>query len=128
MHPDAVSAAIIVADSTGTISYWNHAASELFGYSAEEAVGATLDLVVPPEYRERHWSGFHRVMDGGAPHFEGRPANIPVKCKDGQILAFPARFVVIRDPYDRPVGAMAVANPRLGTEQPWTPVTDGYPC
>ena len=65
MHPNTTSAAVIVADGSGTITYWNGTASELFGYSAEEAVGATLDLVVPPEHRERHWSGFHRIMDGG---------------------------------------------------------------
>jgi PAS domain S-box-containing protein len=115
-------AAIILADRTGTITYWSPAASELFGFSADEALGASLDLVVPPDYRDRHWSGFRRVMEGGPPHFEGRAANIPVRCKDGQVLPFPARFVVIRDPHDRPVGAMAVASPRRGSEQAWAPV------
>ena len=43
------------------------------------------------------------------PHFKGRPANLPVRRKDGQIQAFPARFVVIRDAHERPIGAMAIA-------------------
>jgi PAS domain S-box-containing protein len=121
MHWDTPSAAIIVANRSGIISYWNAAASELFGYSAEEALGARLDLIVPPEYQERHWHGFHRVMNGGPPHFEGRAANIPVKCKDGQVLAFPARFVVIRDPHERPVGAMAIASSRVAQNSPGRP-------
>ena len=125
MYSDTPSAAIIMANRSGIITYWNTAASELFGYSAKEALGASLDLMVPPEYQERHWQGFHRVLDGGPATFEGRAANIPVKCKDGQILAFPARFVVIRDPHERPVGAMAIASSRVGTELPWTPVSSG---
>jgi hypothetical protein len=52
-----------------------------------------------------------------------RSANIPVQCKDGRALAFPGRFVLIRDGRDRPVGAMAVWSSCSGSEQPWTPVT-----
>ena len=54
--------AIIVADATGHIRFWNDGAVAIFGHSAEAAVGRRVDLVVPPEYRDMHWAGFNRTM------------------------------------------------------------------
>src|SRR5256885_17246595 len=57
--------AIIFADSAGVIRLWNHAAEALFGYSAAEAVGQTLDLIVPESLRAAHWAGFRRAVQQG---------------------------------------------------------------
>jgi PAS domain S-box-containing protein len=55
-------AAIIVADRDGVIREWNDAAERIFGYSAAEAIGRTLDLIVPEEERADHWRSYQRVM------------------------------------------------------------------
>jgi DNA polymerase family A len=55
--------ALVFAEVTGVIRIWNSGAEALFGHRAEDVVGQTLDLIVPPEYRERHWAGF-RAADG----------------------------------------------------------------
>ncbi|MBV9134077.1 MAG: PAS domain S-box protein [Chloroflexi bacterium] len=67
---------------------WSSAATELFGFSADEAVGAKVDLIVPPDYRDRHWSGFHRVMNGGRHTSKvGRPT-----CQSDARMARSRRF------------------------------------
>src|SRR4051812_35448500 len=59
--PDAV----IVADPEGVIQLWNGGAEAIFGYSETEAIGQTLDLIVPERFRDRHWEGYRRVMSTG---------------------------------------------------------------
>src|SRR5690348_8631509 len=54
--------ALVHADANGRFAFWNDAAEAIFGYSATEALGARIDLVVPPEYREQHWTGFNRTI------------------------------------------------------------------
>lgn len=57
--------AILVADKQGLIRYWNIGAERMFGYSAAEAVGQSLDLIIPENLRARHWQGYLRVMETG---------------------------------------------------------------
>lgn len=52
---------IVMADRDGTISLWNGGAETVFGCSADEAVGQSLDLIIPDRFRERHWSGFRKA-------------------------------------------------------------------
>jgi PAS domain S-box-containing protein len=54
--------AVIVADATGHIRFWNDGAAAIFGHSAEAVAGHRVDLVVPPAYRDMHWAGFNRAM------------------------------------------------------------------
>lgn len=118
--------AIVIADSDGHISYWNDGAEELFGYPAAVAVGALVDLIVPDEFKDKHWEGFQRVMAGGERHLDGAKINLPVKLAGGEVLAFPARFVLLADARDHVIGAMAIYSARTGDEQPWSPV-DPHP-
>jgi PAS domain S-box-containing protein len=67
---------MIVVDRGGVIRYWSEDAERLTGHRAPDAVGQTLDLVVPPEYRPRHWAGFEAAMQTGTARAEGAAANI----------------------------------------------------
>jgi PAS domain S-box-containing protein len=100
--------ALVVADADGMICYWNRGAEALTGHPAAAAVGSSLDLIVPPAYRERHWSGFGAAMASGSVRFEGASANIPVLCADGAVRRWPGRFTLIRDARGTPAGAAAV--------------------
>ena len=53
--------AIVVADRAGLILVWNRAAASLFGFSATEAIGRSLDIIIPERFRAAHWEGFHRA-------------------------------------------------------------------
>ena len=71
-------------------------------------MGQPLDLIVPPEYRQRHWAGFRAAVASGTARFEGGCANIPVLCADGSVRRWPGRFTLLRDARGQPAGAAAV--------------------
>lgn len=100
--------ALVVADADGMICYWNRGAEALTGHRAAAAVGSSLDLIVPADYRPRHWAGFRAAMASGSATFEGASANVPVLCADGAVRRWPARFTLIRDARGIPAGAAAV--------------------
>ncbi|MBW2228327.1 MAG: PAS domain S-box protein, partial [Deltaproteobacteria bacterium] len=56
---------ILFADQDGNIQLWNSGVETIFGYTSEEAIGKSLDLIVPEKLRERHWKGYLRVMETG---------------------------------------------------------------
>jgi len=114
------SPAVVLVDTSGVIRYWSPGATELFGVS--DAVGETLDIIVPPEFREHHWAGFRRAMETGQSPSSGGRLNIPVHCADGEVRAFPGSFTVLWDGHGRPVGAAAAWSQRRGDETPFSPV------
>ena len=101
--------AVVVADPDGVIRYWSAGAEQLFGYSAGEVVGESLDLIVPPEFRERHWSGFRDAVATGVCKLDRATTNVPVLCKDGTIQPFPGRFVFLQGARSDVVGVAALA-------------------
>ena len=100
--------AVVVVGADGMICYWNRGAEALTGHLAAAAVGSSLDLIVPPEYRQRHWAGFRAAMASGSARFEGASANIPVLCADRAVRRWPGRFTLIRDARGTPAGVAAV--------------------
>lgn len=99
--------AIVVADRTGVIQMWSRGAESLFGHSRDAAMGQTLDLVVPDEYREAHWNGFNRAMQTGVAGAEGQPVELPVHCTTG-VSVFPGTFRLLRDRDNAVIGAMLI--------------------
>jgi PAS domain S-box-containing protein len=100
--------ALVFAEVTGVIRIWNSGAEALFGHRAEDEVGRTLDLIVPPEYRERHWAGFRAAMAGGDGKVDRAAANVPAMHRDGTVIRVAVRLLVIHDARDRATGALAV--------------------
>lgn len=90
--------AIVYADAEGLIRFWNKGAAALFGWSAEEAIGRSLDIIIPEKLRERHWQGWRQVMATGQSRYAaGETLAVPGQRKDGSrvsleftILPFPA--------------------------------------
>ena len=74
---------IICADSNGIVTVWNDATSRLFGYTANDAIGQSLDLIVPVELRGRHSGGMKRVVQGGAPTLIGKTIELAARHRDG---------------------------------------------
>jgi PAS domain S-box-containing protein len=100
--------ALIFAEPSGVVRIWNSGAESLFGHSATDAIGQTLDLIVPPEYRERHWAGFRAAMAASDGKIDHASFNIPALHRDGTVLRVAVRLLVIHDARNRAVGAMAV--------------------
>lgn len=78
---------IIFADGEGIIRLWSRGAERIFGYGESEAVGSTLDLIVPERFRERHWEGYRRVMETGETRYGSRLLGAPGTGKDGSRIS-----------------------------------------
>ena len=100
--------ATILVDQDGVIQGWNEGAEMLFGYAIAEALGRTLDLIIPDQYRSRHWAAFPAALKRGKTTYEPMASQIPVRCKDGAIRNFPARLTIVLDADNRAVGAVGV--------------------
>lgn len=89
--------AILFADREGLIRLWNVGAERLFGYSQAEALGQSLDLIIPEKLRGRHWDGYHRVMATGETHYGSKLLNVPALHKDGRQLSSEFSIAMLRD-------------------------------
>ena len=83
---DQAADAVIFADTEGVIRVWNAAATRVFGFTAEEALGHGLDLIIPAHLRQAHWTGFNRAMQSGATRLAGRPTMTRGLHKSGRPL------------------------------------------
>ena len=95
--------AIIYADARGVILFWNAAATRVFGYGEAEAVGTSLDLIIPERLRARHWEGYDEVMRGRPSRYEaGALLSVPARHKEGKQLSI--EFTIL--PFHDAAGAM----------------------
>jgi PAS domain S-box-containing protein len=101
--------ALVFADRDGNIVRWNEAAGSLFGYTAAEAVGRSLDLIIPDHLRAAHWRGFRAAMASGATRLAGRPAVTRAIHKSGSKLYVEMTFSVVKDDAGTVVGSVAIA-------------------
>jgi PAS domain S-box-containing protein len=92
--PDAV----IYADASGHIRFWNAAATRIFGFAAEEALGQRLDLIIPERLRARHWHGYDQVMGGAESCYgEGAVLAVPAAHKDGRQISIEFTILPVHD-------------------------------
>jgi len=100
--------AVIVSDRTGAITLWNRGAEVMFGHSAEEALGQSLDLIIPERLRTRHWEGYHTVMSTGFTRYGRDLLAVPAVRKDGRRLSIEFSILLLRDDDGAPDGAAAI--------------------
>jgi PAS domain S-box-containing protein len=89
--------AIVYSDQDGIIRLWNAGAESIFGYSAQEAVGKSLDIIVPEKMRERHWEGYFRVMKTGVTKYGADLLAVPGIRKDGSRVSLEFSVALVRD-------------------------------
>jgi PAS domain S-box-containing protein len=100
--------AIIYADATGHIRFWNAAATRIFGFSESEAIGARLDLIIPERLRGRHWEGYDKVMAGAPSRYgQGALLAVPALCKDGQQISVEFTILPLHDDAGKLLGIAA---------------------
>ncbi len=101
--------AMIFADIKGVIQVWNRAAVRIFGFSRDEAIGATLDIIIPESFRQAHWSGFNRSIAEGKTKYVGQ--SLPTKAvrADGSMIYVELGFSIVIDSAGEVVGALSNA-------------------
>lgn len=107
---DQAADAVICTNNSGKIIRWNHASTALFGFSAEEALGQSVELIIPEHLRAAHWSGFDAAMTKGATKLRGRPTLTRALHKNGRRLYVEMSFAIVKgDTESEVLGAVAVA-------------------
>jgi PAS domain S-box-containing protein len=112
---ECLSEALIFADPGGVIQIWNPGAEFIFGYTLDEAVGQSLDLIIPEHLRKAHWDGFNRAVSRGATAYGRRSVITRSLHKSGQQLYVDMSFAVVNDHAGKTIGATAIA--RNATER-----------
>ncbi len=92
---EQIADAVVYADETGTITRWNRAAAALFGYSAAEALGQNLDLIIPEHLRPAHWRGFEAAVTNGVMKLQGRPTVTRATHQTGRRLYVEMTFALV---------------------------------
>lgn len=103
--PDAV----VYSNAEGKIEYWNKGAERTFGFAASEAIGQTLDIIIPANLRPRHWTGYHKTMDTGVTRYgAGDLLAVPAITKNGSRISIEFTIVPFKDEAGRMLGIAAI--------------------
>jgi len=105
---EALGDAIVVADPSGAITVWNPAAERLFGFTQAEALGNSLDLIIPERLRERHWAGYERTMASGETRYAHDVLRVPAVHKDGRALSIAFTVGLLKGPQGTVTGIVTV--------------------
>ena len=79
--------AVVVCNAAGAIVLWNAAAQRMFGYTEAEALGQSLDIIIPERLRGRHWEGYHKTMATGITRYGADLLRVPAVNKAGQAMS-----------------------------------------
>jgi len=105
----ARSDAVVAADKSGRIIFWNAGAERIFGHPAGSTVGQSLDIIIPEQLRQRHWEGYRRVMESGASRYgEGDILAVPGVRNDGSRISLEFTIALVRDEAGQLAGLAAV--------------------
>jgi PAS domain S-box-containing protein len=106
---DGEAEAVVGCDRDGIVRFWNAGAARLFGFAADEAVGRSLDLIIPERLRARHWDGWQHTMDTGTSRYSGGDTlSVPALRKDGTQISVDFTISPLRDTAGRITGVAAV--------------------
>lgn len=108
--------AMIYADLQGVIVRWNRAAEKMFGYRAEEALGQSLDLIIPVHLRAAHWKGFQQAVRSGVTVHQGAPVLTGACHKNGERVYAEMSFALLSSRTGDVIGALAIARARTNKE------------
>ena len=83
----AIGDAVVAADPAGAIILWNPAAERMFGHTEGEALGKSLDIIIPQRQQQRHWDGYNKTMETGQTRYGNDVLRVPAVHKDGHTLS-----------------------------------------
>ena len=104
----AMADAVMVCDAQGAITLWNPAAERMFGFSEAEALGQSLDLIIPQRQQQRHWDGYHKTMHTGITKYGNDLLKVPALHKDGHTLSIAFTVSLLHAPDGSLSGIAAV--------------------
>lgn len=101
--------AFVATDTDNTIIYWNRGAEQMFGWSTREAIGRSLDIIVPQRHHAGHNAGVRRISNGGQPRLVGKTTEVPACHRDGREFMVELSLGMWNDERDgRPAGFASI--------------------
>jgi len=94
----AIGDGVVVADASGAIIFWNPAAERIFGFTEGEALGKSLDIIVPERQRQRHWEGYEKTMHTGQTRYGNDLLRVPALHKEGHPLSIAFTVAMLYTP------------------------------
>ena len=104
----AIGDAVIASDASGAIVLWNPGAQRMFGFTEEEALGQSLDLITPERLRNRHWEGYHKSMATGTTKYGNDLLRVPATHKDGRAMSIAFTVAMLFTPENKVDAIVAV--------------------
>ncbi|MFC0575130.1 PAS domain-containing protein [Paraburkholderia solisilvae] len=105
---NAIGDAVIVSGPDGTITLWNPAAERMFGYTPDEALGKSLDLIIPERLRGRHWDGYNKTMATGETRYGHDLLKVPAVDRAGRAMSIAFTVALLRSPQGELSGIVAI--------------------
>jgi len=99
---------VLFTDREGKIRLWNAGAERIFGWTAAEAVGQSMDLIIPERLRPRHWANWDKVMETGQTRYATETLAVPALRKDGAPLSIEFTIQLVRDDGGKILGPVAI--------------------
>jgi PAS domain S-box-containing protein len=100
--------AVVISDAEGNITLWNPAAERMFGFVQSEALGQSLDLIIPERLRGRHWEGYQKTMTTGETRYGNDVLRVPAVDKAGRALSIAFTVALLYSPTNDLTGIVAV--------------------
>ena len=100
--------ALVVSDANGAIVLWNPAAERMFGHTEVEAMGQSLDIIIPQRQQQRHWDGYHKTMETGKTRYGNDVLRVPAVHKDGHTLSIAFTVALLHTPEGKVSAIVAV--------------------
>lgn len=105
---EALGDAVVICGPDGVIRFWTAAAEHLFGFTPAEALGSSLDLIIPERLRARHWAGFDKAIASGQTRYDHDVLRVPATHKDGRALSIAFTVGLLLGPERQVTGLVAV--------------------
>lgn len=105
---NVIGEAVVISDPDGAITLWNPAAERMFGYTKDEAMGQSLDLIIPEKQQKRHWDGYHKTMKSGQTRYGNDLLRVPAIHKNGHRLSIAFTVALLYSTDNQITGIAAV--------------------
>jgi PAS domain S-box-containing protein len=105
---EAMGDAVMVSDASGAITLWNPACERMFGHTEAEALGKSLDMIIPQRQQQRHWDGYAKTMETGVTKYGNDTLRVPAMHKDGHTLSIAFTVAMLHGPDGKVTGIAAV--------------------
>jgi PAS domain S-box-containing protein len=98
MLVQAVGDAVMACDASGAITLWNPSCERMFGFTPQDAMGKSLDIIIPQRQQQRHWDGYHQTMKTGITKYGNDVLRVPAVHKDGHTLSIAFTVSMLHTP------------------------------